>query len=645
MKLLKRLLSFGGKKSNKKHKPNNAHDVPLPEPTWLEPTPLDHDEHEAAIGRILRTSSARHRESRTIEHPPMLHLPQPANTVLSNPMSSSVSIASTTISQRGTYNVTVHQRKHHASTEFPNANRDKDKPSKENRNSLAAKEDSRILRLRSDPSVVSLIELYDDHGKIAADAFANDSTSSEVPINEGRAQCKRSGSTLRQLLGFPTPVAGQDNSEGDISWAERVLGETEGSSLNSSMGLHTPIDSRINHEVSFVSDVDMSMMSEIDNPAISSMEVELSLTSNTSKDETDTQNIPYIHVDPNTPQRASQVFDFITRGKQSTKPTEERELPQLPSTFSSPSDENASQFNPKSRFSTTTSDFTFVSPSSARISQAGPDTTPKKLPQPRFAFASETPRPSTYTVPTSAFSDDSHAPVVPDTVKTPPTLHGPDVKVNDVHVLMTGPTKVILTAATPSTNPIGPSRSLHGPRSIPRKSSGGHRRRRSALTEVSNGPSQGVDPFLAQPPDGKRATRRRSGSDSSMRSAQSVEEVVAVENRSKMKKSEFFTSASPRRHKENQLGLSVKTEIPATPLRSNTTPSRPRSLMRTAVHQNMNIFRPPKDVILPSPASSSEMSPVGRKMMTDVREQRMKAREADRERSARRHDRNVMGRF
>jgi hypothetical protein len=38
----------------------------------------------------------------------------------------------------------------------------------------------------------------------------------------------------------------------------------------------------------------------------------------------------------------------------------------------------------------------------------------------------------------------------------------------------------------------------------------------------------------------------------------------------------------------------------------------------------------------PSPASSSEMSPVGRQIMMDVRQQRSKAREADREKAGRR---------
>jgi len=84
---------------------------------------------------------------------------------------------------------------------------------------LTTVEDSRMLRLRSDPSVTSLLELYDEHGKLSNDAFSNSPPPSP---KEGRAQCRRSGSTLRQLLGAPLGGA-SDNSEGDISWAERYL--------------------------------------------------------------------------------------------------------------------------------------------------------------------------------------------------------------------------------------------------------------------------------------------------------------------------------------------------------------------------------------------------------------------------------------
>ena len=92
-------------------------------------------------------------------------------------------------------------------------------PTEEKGTSLQA-EDSRVLRLRSDPSVASLLELYDEHGRVANDAFCNDEPS---PPKDGRAQVRRSGSTLRQLLGVPSSGDGNENSEGDISWAERFL--------------------------------------------------------------------------------------------------------------------------------------------------------------------------------------------------------------------------------------------------------------------------------------------------------------------------------------------------------------------------------------------------------------------------------------
>ena len=124
------------------------------------------------------------------------------------------------MSHRGTYNVTVHGRKQLTLTEFPNANRDLDDhfrtPTNHN--------DTNLLRLRSDPSVASLLDMYDEHGHIPPQAFSN---SPPFPEKQGRPQVQRSGSTLRQLLGNPSSSnsrIGNDTSEGDISWAERFLG-------------------------------------------------------------------------------------------------------------------------------------------------------------------------------------------------------------------------------------------------------------------------------------------------------------------------------------------------------------------------------------------------------------------------------------
>ncbi|KAF8966318.1 hypothetical protein BDZ97DRAFT_1809006, partial [Flammula alnicola] len=210
----KRLFSIGSKK-NKKQRPPIVHNVPVPELPWSGMSAVNEEEHEAAVGRLLRSSSARFVESSELNYATLPPLPHPINNVIQTPASSSVSLASTTLSQRGTYNVTVHKRRRHASrNSLANGDLDK-KPT-------SPIEDSRVLRLRSDPSVASLIDLYDEHGKLSADAFSNDSP--PAPPREGRAQVCRNGSTLRQLLGALSSLNsrdGNESAEGDISWAER----------------------------------------------------------------------------------------------------------------------------------------------------------------------------------------------------------------------------------------------------------------------------------------------------------------------------------------------------------------------------------------------------------------------------------------
>jgi hypothetical protein len=142
----------------------------------------------------------------------------PINDVIQTPAASTASLASTSISQRGTYNVTIHRRKQHTLTEFPNANRDLDDclttPRRHPRTP-----NNHLPGFHLDPSVASLLDMYDEHGRIHADAFSN---SPPYPQKQERAQTHRSGSTLRQLLGNPKS-RGNDALEGDISWAERCL--------------------------------------------------------------------------------------------------------------------------------------------------------------------------------------------------------------------------------------------------------------------------------------------------------------------------------------------------------------------------------------------------------------------------------------
>jgi len=199
---------------------------------------------------------------------------------------------------------------------------------------------------------------------------------------------------------------------------------------------------------------------------------------------------------------------------------------------------------------------------------------------------------------------------------------------NEIKVIMTGPTRVIVTAPTPSANREGPSRLPRGPRAPPRKSSSGSvKRRRSALVELSNSssnPHSTSDLFTAIPLRRRSQTHRRGSSQTSVGSFTRDERLDYPPKNSNTD----IISPSESQRKENQLVFSVRDELPSTPLRSDTNSSR--SLLRSVVEHAM--FRPPIGMT-PSPASSSEMSPVGREIMMNVRQQRMKARGAERERT------------
>lgn len=163
----------------------------------------------------------------------------PINSVANTPAASPAKSA-TSVQRRGTYTVRVLERKLESRTEFPNANppipeRDDYDPLEDSplrKRTLdprhvpfTPRDQSRLLRLRQDPSVASLLNMYDDQGRISSTAFSN-TPSAASPIHDlpGRQQIKRSGSTLRQLLGEPELVVEEDfGGEGDISWAERYL--------------------------------------------------------------------------------------------------------------------------------------------------------------------------------------------------------------------------------------------------------------------------------------------------------------------------------------------------------------------------------------------------------------------------------------
>ena len=167
-----------------------------------------------------------------------------------------VTVATTPGVQRsGTYVVKVHGRTTHSRTELPQANppasptksrrRHAKTPSRARKATLGTddedgaprikdvnftpKDQSRIYNLRRDPSVASLLNLFDEHGCIEANAFEEtlpvvEPAPAAASAPEGREPTKRSGSTLRQLLGGPEPTfVLNSTAEADISWAEHFL--------------------------------------------------------------------------------------------------------------------------------------------------------------------------------------------------------------------------------------------------------------------------------------------------------------------------------------------------------------------------------------------------------------------------------------
>ncbi|KAJ7224279.1 hypothetical protein GGX14DRAFT_424935 [Mycena pura] len=574
---LKRFFSIGSKR-NKNTKKHAARAVLHPLPPISETGLLPDDSGEVAANQLLRSSSARYAAVKEFEYSSLPPLPHPINHVLQTPATSTASLASASSSinssTRGTYTVKVHRRRRHASTEFPNANPGlDDEPTQRNN-------DSQFLGLRSDPSVASLLDLYDEHGRLPARAFSNS------PPKDGRTQVARNGSTLRQLLGNPSSsVNSRSDSSvlGDISWAEQFLGETESlASSASSPGLPTPqsdshfpqLPLQANPDSSFITEQDFSL-SMLDNPAISSLEVELSDIAETPPREVVHHN-PYSITDPKTPQRASQVFGFLSSKRRSRiiGDDDERSLPELPSTFSPPSsaeDSPLARGRSRSHFS----------------SDSSADSIDSTAPLP------ETP------IETHFSSVDVH----PNTSSKP---------ANDVQVIMAhGPTKVIVTAPTPSHHDnVAPTRGPRGPRAHHRQRSGRHLPSRDAYTalpsrrHVSRGSVSSLGSISLSYTDQRTqapAPATAGATDKGRRDKGKRRSILAMFE------------------KEND-HLSAQQELPRTPIRTD-------SISRPIPHRGVTRA---SGGAPPSPASSLELSVAAQKLMGDLRIQRMKAREQDR---------------
>jgi len=441
--------------------------------------------------------------------------------------------------------------------------------------------------------------------------------------------------------------------------------ETESVSSTSSLGLHTPDNlnphlpndllhtSNVHNDNTFSTEHDLSTNAS-ENPAISSMEVELSIVAESPPlldYPYNNGHNPYGNPNPTTPKRASQVFGFLTDKRRSRQYIDtERPLPQLPSTFSSPSDENSLRGGCHSHFSSdTSSESNSVASRSSAIPIPRLNDTPSyihttsnssyldTIPKLQSQFPGSNSFSSNYNTNTRNGCESS-----PDNHPNGDTLHD-SPQLHQVKVIMTAPTKVIVTAPTPSDsdNILPTTRILRGPRAqanSERTLESSKDRRTSGERSNSESSRCNSKDLFTPIPSRHRRSHHRTASRASSSTLSLTEDVLPTVRPSvKLNKSKVDGGRSilavfeKENHNSLDLGLSAKSELPLTPIRSNSNLSSSRALFRSAVNPAM--FRPPMGMT-PSPASSSELSPVGQRMMMGLRQQRMKAREADREKNS-----------
>ncbi|PIL24882.1 hypothetical protein GSI_12769 [Ganoderma sinense ZZ0214-1] len=719
MGFLKRFLSLGSSKSRKNKKKQAAATPRVDGEGRILADQLPHDVDSNA-NKLLRSSSTKFSVMSAIDYtnlPPLPPLPHSVNDLLATPpltpTPSLVTVATTPgLSRSGTYLVKVHGRTTHSRTEFPRANppssptrprrrqapatpepvdpdpsddEDDEEPHQQPRLkavNFTPKDTSRLYKLRRDPSVASLLDLYDDHGCLDSHIFANDppSPAPTSSATEGRAPRPRTGSTFRQLLGAEATFAVNNTTEGDLSWAERFLDEQLGddSSLPSptTPNLETPKDTLFpdtlfeprvaTHDITFSS---LDPDSSANNPAISSMEVEVS--------EEEVKDVPVIEVvsdptpllpDPKTPQRASEVFGFLSR--RNTLTVKERDLPPPPQAITPDTTGNSTQAPPDD----------FLHPHDTSL---GENTD--------AAHSANTSHSSTQLTSSDTNSTTSHAQIQTATMTKLSTafaasttslnllINADSAKesesdpANEITSNHTGTAHVTShttgsSLSTANSAKVPPSRIPRGPRPRPHSicrhgmPSPEDLVDASAHIDSQPGPSRSSDNVAskhaevpAHPREAftnipqrqhRRATSRSSGRD-----------VDA-----------FLEDATPAFLKgpypsSSSSGPSTSSSVPHEPATKHgprpprkrstrpehvardkeNTPSPPASLSK-ASHRAFDSHGPSAVPLMqtpvrarilaepPSPASSSELSPVARNMMSDLRQQRMRARQVERRR-------------
>lgn len=603
MGFLKKFFSIGSKKSKRRELAH--HDLEsLPSiPKHLQPT--REEDAEAEVSRLLRSSSARFPVESGSNYASLPPLPHPINNVLPAPAASTATLGS--ISQRSSYTVTVHSRTVHSRTEFPNAfPADSLATPRRNLNDSARcrsksvpitpRDQNRLLRLRQDPSVASLLNVYDENGCLDSHVFSN---TPPVAGAAGPLRRRRTGSTFRQLLANPSSPELRDNS--DIEWAESVLGETDDNSCASSTELKTPHDplfmsshfNHADHSITLSTECDTSAPNQ---PTFSSLEVELSASTEITR---------HVHVNspygnPMSHQRASQIFGFLADKK---KISEERPS-RLPTRKVTPplhimldlasSDVQpllSDTRSPESTHTETTSHLTLPSSQSMQAAPAVYEELPHHI-----VHSESEPVIINYT----GQSSSSGGPRGPRAFTKIPLRS----KSNPSPWLQDG------LSPLPDMKAEGTSsRPAFGERSNADV-------RYPGFAAVVSGDAASLMPPSSRPPSSQRSKIIDLNDDSQppilARNGLSLHAFASAPS---LAKDKFQVEASssahkPPRDKENDM---------ASQLPQPKTPLRPFG------------FRAPHLQDKPSPASSSELSPMGKQIMTNLRHQRMQARQKERQ--------------
>lgn len=585
MGIFRKIFSIGSKKSKKRPTVKHATPPPTSPPSNLKVAQQE-EEAEAEVSRLLRSSSAR------LAIHPQLTLPP-----LSHPIDNIVpSLPTTTpsFSTRSTYSVSVHGRTIHSRTEFPNAFPPMDQPTTPKRSltdsarrraksvPMTPRDQSRLLKLRQDPSIANLLDHYDDQGYLDSCIFSNSSPS---PSQEGGLQRRRTGSTLRQLLGHPSSPNGSSN--GDISWAEKFLGESDGNSSVPSSGLSTPADTHFTDTHLAQTDRSVTLSLEYDSAVyhhtFSSLEVELSVS-------TDQAHQP-VHDRAMTPQKASEIFGFLT---------ERKKVPESRPPFLHPQSKSTPRLRPDSP--------PYNYPSRIpRCDTRAPRSTPSPT-QLRFSIVDTRESPglvSSTTVVGNGVDDpplelpNPHQPItVQNTGHSGRGPRGPRALSTIPLLASSGVPSVAAEGIVPASGSDAELRPTDKPATI-----------RSALGAKSNASALYPSPACT-PATKSHIPKLRTTSDSTVASVGSMKEGRASST------SPTMTSASPPRALPINASSGNNT-VSILPL--PVTPVRPPG------------FRPRYLAEPPSPTSSSELSPVAKQLMANLRHQRMQARQRDRQ--------------